>query len=72
MQGGSARVVREHLVRLPLSRPEPEGVEFVISFIWHTWFKGHSMVTNRTITTLFGDHARGWLHRCECGKVWAR
>lgn len=44
----------------------------MISFIWHTWFKGHSMVTNRTITTLFGDHARGWLHRCECGKVWAR
>lgn len=44
----------------------------MFKFIWHTWVKGHSMRTNRHITVARMDSSKGWLHRCECGEVWAR
>lgn len=45
----------------------------MIKFFIHTWVKGHSMTTNRYLTTLATDGgAKGWLHKCECGETWAR
>jgi hypothetical protein len=39
---------------------------------WHVWHLGHSVRTNRMISVPLGDPSKGWLHVCECGKVWAR
>jgi len=44
----------------------------MFSFLWHGWFKGHNITTNRGITVGMMDSSRGWLHKCECGKTWAR
>lgn len=44
----------------------------MLRFIWHTWFKGHSVRTNRNVQTAPPGGGPGWLHRCECGEVWAR
>lgn len=43
----------------------------IFDVLKHVWYKGHSVTTNRAVQSAPWG-AKGWLTRCECGKVWAR
>lgn len=40
--------------------------------MWRHIRKGHNITTNKLVSVpAFDIGAKGWLHRCSCGKVWA-
>lgn len=44
----------------------------MIKLLWHVARYGHSVDVNRNITVAMSDPSKGWLYRCECGKVVAK
>lgn len=40
--------------------------------LWHKWVRKHHIETSRVSVPMFDMSAKGLLHRCECGKVWAQ
>jgi hypothetical protein len=38
---------------------------------WHTRVKNHGMVSRKVSVPMWDPSAKGWLHRCSCGEVWA-
>lgn len=40
--------------------------------IWHLLKLGHSISVSRGITIGMFDTSKGWLFKCECGRMWAK
>lgn len=41
----------------------------MIILLWHVWRRGHCVTVNRNITVGLRDSSKGWLYRCECGRI---
>ena len=40
--------------------------------LWHKYALKHHIETSRVSVPMFDPGAKGLLHKCECGKVWAQ